>query len=47
LRRHGLAGADSVFEILGKLRKDMPDADRSSPETEGQRRMVLQWERYE
>jgi protein-tyrosine phosphatase len=47
LRRHGLAGAESVLRILGQLRKDMPDADRPSPETDGQRQAVRQWERLE
>jgi ADP-ribosyl-[dinitrogen reductase] hydrolase len=43
LLRHGLADAGSVFKILAQLRKQMPDADKLSPETEGQRRLVQQW----
>ena len=47
LQRHGLADAGSALAILVQLRKNMPDAGKPSPETEGQRRLVRQWGRGE
>ena len=47
LQRHSLADAGSVLDVLAQLRKNMPDAGKPSPETEGQRRLVQQWGRGE
>jgi protein-tyrosine phosphatase len=42
LVRQGLAGNEAL-ERIKELRKDIPNRDEQSPETEGQRRMVLEW----
>ena len=42
LVRHGLAGQEAL-ERIQALRNDIPGRGRQSPETEGQKRMVLEW----
>jgi len=42
LARHGMSGAEAL-KAIRKLRAGTPFADSPSPETEAQRRMVLQW----
>jgi hypothetical protein len=45
LRRHRLASRDEVLAALEKLRRpDVARADRASPETDAQRKMVLGWQ---
>jgi hypothetical protein len=45
LRRHGLATRDEVLAMLEKLRRvDVARANRASPETDAQRKMVLGWQ---
>ncbi len=43
LARHGLAKGDAVLKMIQGLRKDVPDAQMPSPETERQREMVRSW----
>jgi protein-tyrosine phosphatase len=43
LVRHGLATGKNVLDIIRDLRKDSEDSDRGSPETRGQREMVVGW----
>ena len=44
LLRHGLAGPENVLQHIAELRKDTPELYyRRSPETEEQRRFVLEW----
>ncbi|GIK39413.1 MAG: phosphatase [Chloroflexota bacterium] len=43
LVRHGLSG-DAALAELARLRQNIPDGRRSSPETEAQRRLVQVWE---
>lgn len=40
--RHGIRG-DEALEMIQELRKGIAAVNRRSPETEGQRRMVLEW----
>ncbi len=42
LARHGLSGQQALDRIL-LLRSRIPGRDEPSPETEGQKRMVLEW----
>jgi protein tyrosine/serine phosphatase len=42
LVRHGMSG-DKSLETIQLLRKDIPGKFEISPETKGQRRMVLEW----
>ena len=42
LARHGMAGAE-VLEQIARWREGTPDGWKRSPETEEQRRMVLNW----
>lgn len=42
LARHGMSGVKSL-QVISALRKGLPDAARSSPETEEQVRMVKEW----
>ena len=44
LVRQGFASKDAI-EKVKELRGDVPDHDRQSPETDGQRRMVLEWKK--
>ncbi len=43
LLRHGLAGPENVLQHIVELRKDTPGLYVRSPETEEQRRFVLDW----
>ncbi len=43
LMRHGLADADSAFQILKELRKGMPDAYQPSPQIGGELRKLRTW----
>jgi hypothetical protein len=43
LVRHGLTGRQSLAKI-GVWRRDTPDGWRTSPETDAQRRMVMEWQ---
>jgi protein-tyrosine phosphatase len=42
LARHGMPG-DKALEMIHVLRRDIHNHDKKSPETEGQRRMVMEW----
>ncbi len=42
LVRHGMTGKDAL-EKIQDLRRGIPGGNTQSPETEGQRRMVLEW----
>ncbi len=44
LVRQGLEGNEAL-ERIQTLRRDIPGHDEQSPETEGQKRMVLEWKR--
>ena len=44
LVRHGLVGGDPLAR-LQELRRDTPDSGENSPETEGQKRMVIGWKK--
>jgi protein tyrosine/serine phosphatase len=43
LQRHGLADAENVFEKIEELRSQTPGLYIRSPETEEQRRFVVEW----
>ena len=42
LVRHGRSGEEALDEIA-RLRRDLPDGSMASPQTKGQRNMVLEW----
>ena len=42
LARHGRTGIEAL-KMIQELRKDIPDDDKQSPETNKQRKMVLEW----
>jgi protein-tyrosine phosphatase len=42
LARHGILG-EKALEMIQELRKDIPGNYKESPETDGQRRMVMEW----
>jgi protein-tyrosine phosphatase len=44
LVRHGLPVSD-VFDMICQMRKDTPHKGSQSPETETQRRMVMEWKK--
>ena len=44
LVRHGMSGEEALEEIA-RLRRDLPGGPTTSPYTEGQRNMVLEWAR--
>jgi predicted protein tyrosine phosphatase len=43
LARHGYGMKDGVLSLLEKLRREMPDGKKPSPETPDQRRIVQYW----
>jgi protein-tyrosine phosphatase len=43
LARHGLGQSRQIFEHMRSLRNRMKDGWKDSPETEGQKKMVLDW----
>lgn len=45
LVRHGLATGKNVLDMIKKLRKDIEDSERESPETREQRQMVVGWKK--
>ena len=44
LVRHGMATENNVLDVIRELRKDCEDSGRQSPETRGQRGMVVGWQ---
>ncbi|HTV40065.1 MAG TPA: tyrosine-protein phosphatase [Candidatus Sulfotelmatobacter sp.] len=45
LKRHGLAQDGDVIQKLAQLRKDLPNAQDTSPHTKEQIRMVVTWKK--
>jgi hypothetical protein len=43
LARHGLTTGKNLLDMIRYLRKDTGDSDRMSPETRGQREMLVGW----
>jgi hypothetical protein len=43
LVRHGIGQREAVIELIRKLRRNDPQADRESPQTGEQRRFILEW----
>jgi protein-tyrosine phosphatase len=43
LVRHGIAQGTAVFDLIRKLRRKEPQSNWESPQTDGQRRFILEW----
>jgi len=43
LARHGIAHGNKVLEMINSLRKNEPTGHLTSPETEEQRRFIIEW----
>jgi protein-tyrosine phosphatase len=44
LARHGIPGEDAL-KLISQWRKRTPNGGKQSPETDGQRRMILEWKK--
>jgi hypothetical protein len=45
LVRHGIGKGSAVLDLIRKLRRNEPQAHWDSPQTEAQRRFILEWKR--